>query len=273
MIEMIRSEQDSRLALKLGTGPQQHATRKHAHSTDSLSVVVSGRTEVEIGFDRFLIGAGEFAWIPAGLAHLCRPINSGQFEFAVLYVTPGDSLFDPYQEGSPRRGKIDAAWFTGLSNEFRGTPSAPELHSLAKRCATVVSSAHPLPIRTPDPVPMDMGGGEPEERRTDRPEELDRFRSYRKFRARYSLGPVGVRQVQRIEHAIQLLGDGISIAEVAVHCGYYDQSHLVKVFRSYTGTTPSAYCVKPPRTNLQSTNDSLCHGDHRRWHESSNRRR
>ena len=248
MIEMIRSQQDFAPALKLGIGPAQHATRKHAHSTDSLSVVISGRTEVELGFDRLSISAGEFVWIPAGLAHLCRPIGSGQFEFAVLYVTPGDPLFDPSQEGSPRRGKIEAAWFTGLSSQFRGTLSASEWHGLVKRCATAVSGAHPLPVRKPDPVPMDLVGSEPAEPRTSRPGELDRFRRYRRSRARFSLGPAGVHQVQRIEHAIELLSDGLSIAEVAVSCGYFDQSHLVKAFRSYTGTTPSAYRVKPPRT-------------------------
>lgn len=248
MIEMIRSQQDSVLALKLGTEPAQHATRKHAHSTDSLGVVIAGRTEVEIGFDKFLISAGEFVWIPAGLAHLCRPIDSGQFEFAVLYVAAGNPSFDPYQEFSPRLGTIDTAWFTRLSNQPFGSPSASELHGVVKRCASIVSRAHRLQIRTPDPVPMGMDGGESEERRTSGPGELDRFRIYRASRARYSLGPAGVQQVQRIEHAIELLSDGISIAEVAVRCGYFDQSHLVKAFRSYTGATPSAYRAKPSRT-------------------------
>ena len=248
MIEMIRSEKDSALAAKLGTGPVQHAIRKHAHSTDSLSVVISGRTEVEIGFDRLVVNAGEFVWIPAGLAHLCRAIDSGQFEFAVLHVPAGDPSFDPYQHCSPRSGKIDTTWFTRLSSQTLGRPPASDLHGLAKRCASIVLRANPLPIRQADPVPMEMERSESDERRTSAPEETDRFRSYRAFRSRYSLGPAAVHQVQRIEYAIALISDGVSIAEVAVRCGYFDQSHLVKAFRAYTGATPSAYRVKPPRT-------------------------
>lgn len=48
--------------------------------------------------------------------------------------------------------------------------------------------------------------------------------------------------IQRFNKALPLLRDGdTSLTSVAYECGYYDQSHFIKHFRTFTGTTPSAY--------------------------------
>jgi AraC-like DNA-binding protein len=36
-----------------------------------------------------------------------------------------------------------------------------------------------------------------------------------------------------------------SWADVAVACGYYDQSHLINEFRHFTGSSPDAYFFSP----------------------------
>ncbi|MEO0457856.1 MAG: AraC family transcriptional regulator [Cyanobacteria bacterium P01_A01_bin.114] len=47
---------------------------------------------------------------------------------------------------------------------------------------------------------------------------------------------------QRVEKAKQLLrAKQLSLAEIALDCGFSSQSHLTKVFRQYTATTPKAY--------------------------------
>ena len=46
----------------------------------------------------------------------------------------------------------------------------------------------------------------------------------------------------RIEHACASLSDsGNSLSEVALHAGFFDQSHFCKVFRDRTGMTPREY--------------------------------
>lgn len=45
----------------------------------------------------------------------------------------------------------------------------------------------------------------------------------------------------RVERAKRLLASGVPIVEVARSVGFYDQSHLGKYFRRYTGVTPARY--------------------------------
>ena len=33
----------------------------------------------------------------------------------------------------------------------------------------------------------------------------------------------------------------IGLEELAVECGYYDQSHMIKDFKNFSGVTPEAY--------------------------------
>jgi AraC family transcriptional regulator len=47
---------------------------------------------------------------------------------------------------------------------------------------------------------------------------------------------------QRIERAKQLLKQSdLSIAEIALECGFANQTHLTKHFRNLAGTSPKAY--------------------------------
>jgi methylphosphotriester-DNA--protein-cysteine methyltransferase len=64
----------------------------------------------------------------------------------------------------------------------------------------------------------------------------------RTFRARYgrSIGDY-VRRL-RIERAAGELSDSsAAIAEIGLRAGFFDQSHLSRVFRDYTGQTPAAF--------------------------------
>jgi AraC family transcriptional regulator len=46
----------------------------------------------------------------------------------------------------------------------------------------------------------------------------------------------------RITHALQLIrSTGMSLTEIAHHCGFFDQSHFIKAFKLYMGITPSNY--------------------------------
>lgn len=77
------------------------------------------------------------------------------------------------------------------------------------------------------------------------------------FRHEFGFGPKAVARLARFDHAIALIGasarDGhtSAFADIAIRCGFYDQSHLVADFRQFTGTTPSQWLREEFR-NLQS---------------------
>ena len=46
----------------------------------------------------------------------------------------------------------------------------------------------------------------------------------------------------RIQHACRLMHDEVmNLAEIAAACGFADQSHLTRVFKSITGLTPGSF--------------------------------
>lgn len=63
----------------------------------------------------------------------------------------------------------------------------------------------------------------------------------RVFTSELGVPPAAYLQQRRIERAKAQLRRGDTVAEVALACGFSDQSHLTRVFRRLTGTTPAAY--------------------------------
>lgn len=58
---------------------------------------------------------------------------------------------------------------------------------------------------------------------------------------------------ERIREAQRLLtAGGMSLAELAAHLGFSDQSHFSRAFRKVTGMTPGAYPLKPLATRYTS---------------------
>ena len=71
---------------------------------------------------------------------------------------------------------------------------------------------------------------------------LSRSHFIRSFRMTTGMTPHKWLQVRRIEQAkTLLLESSIATAEIAVDCGFADQSHLTRVFTRLVGTPPSAW--------------------------------
>ncbi len=64
-----------------------------------------------------------------------------------------------------------------------------------------------------------------------------------RFREQVGLGPKTFARVLRFSRAVALLqgGQRDSFAELAYECGYFDQSHLIRDFRAFAGTTPAEF--------------------------------
>lgn len=71
---------------------------------------------------------------------------------------------------------------------------------------------------------------------------LGRFHFLRQFKHTIGMTPHAWLLRLRLEHACSLLAQGNrSIAEIAQHVGFYDQSHFSKAFRQAFGVAPSAF--------------------------------
>lgn len=70
---------------------------------------------------------------------------------------------------------------------------------------------------------------------------LSEFHLQRMFRASCGVSPHGWLLRRRLARAKTLLAGADPIAQIASACGFSSQSHLTRVFKTTTGTTPSAY--------------------------------
>ena len=70
---------------------------------------------------------------------------------------------------------------------------------------------------------------------------LTRFQALRAFKRRYGLPPHAYQMALRLGQARRMLGDGCAPAEVALHCGFVDQSHFSRHFKRAFGVTPMHY--------------------------------
>jgi AraC-like DNA-binding protein len=66
------------------------------------------------------------------------------------------------------------------------------------------------------------------------------------FRESVGLSPVVWRRVQRFQRAVQQLHAGVEVrwAELALDCGFYDQSHFANEFRAFSGIDATTYAAR-----------------------------
>lgn len=68
-----------------------------------------------------------------------------------------------------------------------------------------------------------------------------RFAALRAFKRYFGLPPHTFQLQMRVDQAQVGLRAGLSPAQVAVDCGFFDQSHLTRHFKKILGTTPAQY--------------------------------
>jgi len=66
--------------------------------------------------------------------------------------------------------------------------------------------------------------------------------SLRQFQRRF-VGGIGITpklfcRMQRFQQVVRAMDDTVSWTDTAIRSGYYDQAHLIRDFRQFTGTTP-----------------------------------
>lgn len=71
--------------------------------------------------------------------------------------------------------------------------------------------------------------------------DLSKYQLIREFRKEEGTTPWKFLIQKRVEYSKELLKQGMPPGQAAVESGFYDQSHLSKVFREATGQTPKEY--------------------------------
>lgn len=236
----------------------------HRHSNHELFIPQRGVYECELNSVRHLVRPGEAILVQRGDFHADRYLAGSVF-LAVLFSEPADGRESgpiapkapagcrvfrlaagtraallaealaagggPRQDALPVLEPLSTAFFweligslaeKHLSTEFKSRRGGEAFKALAIRLLTQI------PANEFDALRLAAGLG------------LSKRAMEYKFRKHFGRSPAQALLAQKTEEAARLLEDGFSAKEVAAALGFADQFHFSKVFKRFTGKTPSA---------------------------------
>ncbi len=224
------------------------------------------------GYGTRRVDAGRIAGWPGALCIMPQGTSSeweitDQFEFVHLYVADGElrRLFAETFDRDARLMVLPEATFDrapGLAEALARLAAATQAGNRLLADEAIISAILQLfsdPRYGGERRPTLRGGLTPVLRRRlidfieasldrnitladlARLADLSEFHLQRMFRASCGVSPHDFIMSRRIDRARHLLGGTEPIAQIASACGFSSQSHLTRIFKSLTGTTPAVY--------------------------------
>lgn len=159
--------------------------------------------------------------LPAFIRHPAHRLLDERLELGAVWRPEADSLRDALFDASSisdRAGIMDRML-------LRHLPVLPP-PAVAGAVAALQASRGALPIGE---IARDLG--------------ISRRQLERLFAEHVGLSPKVTARIVRFRQSVEALLDNRSIrwAQFAVDCGYFDQAHFIRDFRTFSGTTPEMY--------------------------------
>lgn len=234
----------------------EHTVRPHEHEDAHFVLVLAGRYRSSARGAQEMLGPGDLVWNPPGTRH-CDSFASVSGRFLALSVAAvlARSLGLGESDGPPRRLR-DAALAQARALSCSAATATPAdlaglLHT-EEQCLRLCALTGGRVPATPSGEPawlrrcmerlMDEGG--------QRPLRLGALAAQagvhpvslaRAFRRQYGLSPGQLQRRAQLNRAAALLRRGQRPAEVALDCGFADQSHFTRAFRAEYRCTPAAW--------------------------------
>lgn len=245
---------------------------EHSHPHHELLIHLNSETSIERNIDCHLkyenMTNGDIVIIPAGASH--RSLWQNKNEFMVLSL-PTELIkwsawesFDPEQvELLPQFAQSDPLIYSLVLNLKAESEFEDNCNRLYVEALTSTLCTHLLWKYTNLPPRHNYKCRVSEDKlkqaieyindNLDRQLKLSQIATQinisqdyfsRLFKQSMNISPHQYIIQQRLKLAMQLLDRGKSIAQTAYLCGFSNQSHLYKAFRSHFGITPKAYQIQ-----------------------------
>ena len=217
-------------------------TRPQLHDDVELRWINRGRMRVAGGGVSHLLTAGTAALVPAHLLHAWTPVDGEACSFLAMHLSA--------QELARLRGANDAALLaTGQVGADACATTADDIETLLGWAARLYVQAQ---SRSASGVPsIDRAVSYLRQHYAQKisldelaiAARLSKFHFLRLFAATLGTTPHRYQMLVRVARARYLLRTNVSLAEVALQTGFFDQSHFTRCFHEVVGVTPGRYAL------------------------------
>ncbi|OGR19420.1 MAG: hypothetical protein A2X81_13425 [Desulfobacterales bacterium GWB2_56_26] len=242
--------------------------KPHLHRTFSIGAIDCGEASYQVGERTILLSAGSLTLINPETLHFCNAVRKGEKSFArsysMLYLdvewcrTVQQSLWRVESFVPVTVAVLDHPGLYRLYGRVMGALMDPEVDLLEKEQLLIElvgrvfkKGCGPQPgkrlaLENIDRLKEALSSNLREELTLEglaRSMGANPYTLLRRFKAATGITPHAYRLNCRIELARRLLQQGMDIAETALECGFFDQSHLHRHFKAMTTVTPQEYRV------------------------------
>lgn len=240
----------------------------HRHDTYTIGITLSGIQSFTYRGARRASYPGQIVILHPDEMHDGRAGDDEAFRYRAAYISPADiqealnGQALPFVEGgvSTDAGLHRAA--VALLEDFQRPLSRLEyqdaLHDLALALQAAAGCAVAIKRANREACALARDYMEASLSRGFSLEDLERvtgqcrWQLSRDFRALFGTSPYRYLTLRRLDRARQMLRDGRAIVEVALACGFSDQSHFGRAFKQAYGLTPKAWLRSGRRSHDRS---------------------
>ncbi len=248
--------------MEVKTGAETaYSVRRHSHEELCIGFVEKGSSTVVCASMALCLKVNDAVLIPPQAVHLCRPSEPDKFRFTMAFVDPKWIRQSLGLDVLGIRGKKarlndkDRETKTRFFEHFETPGTRLQMESLAvlflARLLFEVFNLDPAAKKKAQDSP---GTAQKARNFLDRyfTEDVrlrdlektcgrNKYAIIREFRKAFALTPHAYVLDRRINLARTLLAQNNSVAHTAAECGFFDQSHFIKTFKTFTGINPAEY--------------------------------
>lgn len=216
---------------------------RHAHPSGSVSIVLAGSIEEEVGHKAELGRIGSMVAKPAGVEHRNRVGRDG----AILLAITGkhaDEIAAPGWRWNESRGAAGAGLRLARSLKAGARVDSEQLIDLLAFAAGPFLASNPPRANWLSDVRsrLDRESRPPSVRQLAEEADVHPVYLTRAFRKHFGCSVREYRRNVRVQRAARLLaGSNLPIASIAADLDFFDQSHLCRDFMAEMRISPSDY--------------------------------
>ena len=236
--------------------------KPHIHSTLSIGAIDNGEVLYRVNKEDSLLKPGSLAIINPNTLHQCNPLEKASRSYYMLYLDTRwclriqqsfcktDSFIEPneiiiknqklYKEYIECMDFLMRDEFL-LEKEQAVSTLVEKIFKKLIDCQNKETQKIPLHVEAVKEMLTCSLDEDITLEDISKKLKINPYTLLRNFKDIVGITPHAYRMNYRIEYAKKLLQQQHQISQVALECGFYDQSHLNKHFKAITATTPREY--------------------------------